>query len=275
MTDAAAVGGELKRAREERGLALADVAQQLKFSLRQLEALEHDRYDELPGVTFARGMTRSYARLLKIDPDPLLGRIAERFDVPDSNELAERYRQPVPFSDSARLSTLVYLGLSIGILALVGGVGYQWYHERNAKPQMAFVSAATAPLDAPAEAVPAAPAPPPAPEQISIAAAPPPSTPKVASASSAAASAAPKVVPAGIQRIVIRCEQEAWIEVRNADDRMFLSSLNAAGSERVVQGRGPFTLVIGNAQHVRVLHNDRPVDLKRYTRSDVARLTLP
>jgi cytoskeleton protein RodZ len=274
LTDAATAGGELRRAREERGLALADVAQQLKFSLRQLEALEADRYGELPGVAFARGMARSYARLLKIDPDPLLGRIAERFEVPDSNQLAERYRQPVPFSDSARFSTLVYLGLSLGILALVGGVGYQWYHERNAKPQMAFVSAATAPLDAPAEAVASAPAPPPAPEKISNADTPLP-TPKVASASPAPAIPAPKVVPAGIQRIVIRCEQEAWIEVRNADDRMFLSSLNAAGSERVVQGRGPFTLVIGNAQHVRVLHNDRPIDLKRYTRADVARLTLP
>jgi cytoskeleton protein RodZ len=271
LTDAAAAGGELRRAREERGLALADVAQQLKFSPRQLEALEQDRYGELPGVTFARGMARSYARLLKIDPEPLLGRIAERFDVPDSNELAERYRQPVPFSDNARLSTLVYLGLSLGILALVGGVAYQWYHERNAKPKMAFVSAASAPLDAPAEPAPASP---PAPEKISSTA-PLPPTPKAASASPAPAGAAPKAVPAGIQRIVIRCEQEAWIEVRNADDRMFVSSLNPAGSERVVQGRGPFTLVIGNAQHVRVLHNDRPVDLQRYTRATVARLTLP
>ena len=274
MTDAATAGGELRRAREERGLTLGDVAQQLKFSLRQLEALEQDRYGELPGVTFARGMVRSYARLLKVDPEPLLGRIAERFGVPDSNELAARYRQPVPFSDNARLSTLVYVGLSLGILVLVGGVAYQWYHERNVKPQMAFVSAATAPVDVPAEPAPHAPAPPPAPEKISNTA-PLPPTPKAASASPAPASAAPKVVSAGIQRIVIRCEQEAWIEVRNADDRMFLSSLNPAGSERVVQGRGPFTLVIGNAQHVRILHNDRPVDLKRYTRSDVARLTLP
>jgi cytoskeleton protein RodZ len=275
LTDAATAGGELRRAREERGLTLGDVAQQLKFSLRQLEALEQDRYGELPGVTFARGMVRSYARLLKVDPEPLLGRIAERFGAPDSNELAERYRQPVPFSDNARLSTLVYVGLSLGILVLVGGVAYQWYHERNAKPQMAFVSAARAPIDAPAEPAPPAPAPPPAPEKISNAA-PLPPTPKAAAASPAPAGAAPKVVPAGIQRIVISFDEEAWIEVRNAEDRLFVSSLNPAGSERVVQGRGPFTLVIGNSRYVRVTLNGQPVDLQRYAKyGKVARLKLP
>jgi cytoskeleton protein RodZ len=43
----------------------------------------------------------------------------------------------------------------------------------------------------------------------------------------------------------------------------------------VVQGRGPFTLVIGNASHVRVLHNDREVDLRPHTKVEVARFTLP
>src|SRR3954470_3181712 len=61
------IGAELARAREEQGLALADVAQQLKFAARQLEALEKERFDLLPGGTFARGMVRNYARLLKLD----------------------------------------------------------------------------------------------------------------------------------------------------------------------------------------------------------------
>ena len=117
------VGQELAAAREARGLALADVAQQLKFAPRQLEALEQEQFSALPGATFARGMVRSYARLLKLDPDPLVERIAGRFEVPDSNRLAARYHQPVPFSDSARKSTFVYLGLSLGVLVLVGARG--------------------------------------------------------------------------------------------------------------------------------------------------------
>jgi cytoskeleton protein RodZ len=33
--------------------------------------------------------------------------------------------------------------------------------------------------------------------------------------------------------------------------------------------------VIGNASHVKVTFNDRPIDLQPHTRVEVARLTLP
>src|SRR5574341_1990166 len=133
MTDAVltGVGQELAAAREARGLALADVAQSLKFAQRQLEALEQERFDALPGATFAKGMVRSYARLLKLDPEPLLERVAGRFEVPDADRLAARYHQPVPFSDHGRRSTFVYLGLSAAVLVLVGAVAYEWHQERN------------------------------------------------------------------------------------------------------------------------------------------------
>jgi cytoskeleton protein RodZ len=56
---------------------------------------------------------------------------------------------------------------------------------------------------------------------------------------------------------------------------MLVSSLNPAGSERVVRGRPPYSLVIGNASAVRVTYEDKPVDLAPHTRQDVARLTIP
>ena len=68
---------------------------------------------------------------------------------------------------------------------------------------------------------------------------------------------------------------EAWIEIKDSADRMLVSSLNPAGSERVVRGRPPYTLVIGNASSVRVTYDDKPIDLAPHTRQDVARLTVP
>jgi cytoskeleton protein RodZ len=293
-------------ARQERGIGLPEVAQQLKFGLRQLEALEADRFDELPGGTFARGMVRSYARLLKVDPEPLLARIAGRFDAPDSNQLAARFSQPVRFSDAGRRSTLVYFGLSLGILVIVGGIAYQWQHERNAPAKMAFVkpkaeTAARKPA-LPAQTASIAPAPlaeaPPAVEEKKppVAEKKPPVAAKKPAAEEKKADerkaeekriVEKKPAPAvqtvaaappssGVHRIVLRVEtDEAWLEVTDASGRQLVSSLNRAGSERVVQGRGPFTFVIGNASHVRLLHNDREVDLKPYTRVEVARFTLP
>jgi cytoskeleton protein RodZ len=137
LTDS--IGAELARAREERGLSISDVAQQLKFAPRQLEALEQDRFEQLPGGTFARGMVRSYARLLKVEPDPLLERMAGRFAAPDAGTLAARYSQPVPFSDNARRSTFVYLGLSLGVLVVAGGIAYSWYRDHRQASQLASV----------------------------------------------------------------------------------------------------------------------------------------
>ena len=278
---AGGVGAELAAAREARGLGLPEIAQQLKFGVRQLEALEADRFDELPGGTFARGMVRSYARLLKVDPEPLLGRLAGRFDAPDSNQLAARFSQPVPFSDNARRSTLVYFALSLGILVVIGSFAWQWQRERNAPKQMALVKPKAEPARKPAPpAKPASVAPAPvvekAPviEEKKIIPSPAPAPALAPAAAAAAATAAPS--PGGVHRIVLRVESdEAWLEVTDAAGRQIVSSLNPAGSERVVQGRGPFTLVIGNASHVRVLHNDREVDLRPHTKVEVARFTLP
>ncbi|HZM37032.1 MAG TPA: DUF4115 domain-containing protein, partial [Burkholderiales bacterium] len=100
-------------------------------------------------------------------------------------------------------------------------------------------------------------------------------SPAQESAAHAQESAAPvKPLAPGVHRIVVRCEQEAWIEVRDGLDRLLISSLNPAGTERVVRGRPPFSLVIGNAQHVRVTYDDRPIDLQPHTRVEVARFTL-
>jgi len=274
---AGGVGAELAAAREARGLGLPEIAQQLKFGVRQLEALEADRFDELPGGTFARGMVRSYARLLKVDPEPLLGRLAGRFDAPDSNQLAARFSQPVPFSDNARRSTLVYFALSLGILVVIGSFAWQWQRERNAPKQMALVKPKAEPARKPAPpAKPASVAPAPVVEKAPVIEEKRiiPSPAPAAAAAAAAATAAPS--PGGVHRIVLRVESdEAWLEVTDAAGRQIVSSLNPAGSERVVQGRGPFTLVIGNASHVRVLHNDREVDLRPHTKVEVARFTLP
>jgi len=264
------VGEELLRAREACGLEITDVAQQLKFAPRQLEALEQERFDLLPGATIARGMVRNYARLLKLDPEPLIQRMAERLDAPDANRLAERFSQPVPFSDGARRATFIYIGVSLGILALVGGVVYEWRHERT-PPQAAAASSAppleprTPPIAL--QPVLAAPAPlPPVAMTQPSASLDPPEHPAAAPAKPAAT---------GPNRLVVRCEEQAWLEVRDSAGRVLVSSLQPAGAERVLRTRPPLALVIGNASHVQVTFNNRPIDLKPHTRVEVARLTVP
>jgi cytoskeleton protein RodZ len=66
------VGHALRELRLQRGWSIVDVSARLKFAPRQLEALESEDWSKLPRGSSLRGLVRNYARLLEIDPEPLL-----------------------------------------------------------------------------------------------------------------------------------------------------------------------------------------------------------
>ncbi len=62
-------GETLKGERERRGIALNDISVATRVSLRNLHALEDERFEDLPGGVFNRGIVRSYARFCGMDED--------------------------------------------------------------------------------------------------------------------------------------------------------------------------------------------------------------
>jgi cytoskeleton protein RodZ len=186
----------LASARQAAGLSIEEAARQLKFAPRQIEALEAGELQRLPGGTFVRGMVRSYAKLLRIDAEPLLAHIAAQVPPPDDERLAHRYRQPVPFSDGARRSNYLYVALSLVLLVAVAAVALQWRQERASSRTLAFVSAAQMPAEpSKAGAAPApteAPAAPPASKPASAAKPTPKPKPETAPQAAKPAEAAPQ-----------------------------------------------------------------------------------
>lgn len=71
----AGIGETLRSNRERRGITVEQVAQDTRISLRFIEALEDEQFDELPAPVYVRGFLRSYANYLKIDPQPLLDQL--------------------------------------------------------------------------------------------------------------------------------------------------------------------------------------------------------
>ncbi len=65
-------GELLQKAREAQKLKLPEVAAQLKLPMARLVEIETSEFDPSISATFYRGYIRSYARLLKLDPQPLL-----------------------------------------------------------------------------------------------------------------------------------------------------------------------------------------------------------
>ena len=268
MTDAAeradappGVGEELAKARAVLGLSIADVAQQLKFAARQIEAMEQDHFEALPSGTFARGMVRSYARLLKLDAESLVARMAARVAVPDNAAAVASTQRPIPITDNNRRTTLIYASLSVAILGVIAAVVFEWQRERSSAARLSFVPAAQSPV-----------------EPQRLAAASPvemqPSNISSIPGAEEARPATPSPVSPGSRRILLKFERASWVEIRDRHGKVLLSQLNPAGSEQALEGKAPFSLVIGNAQHVRLSYEDRQIDLAPHVKVEVARFTL-
>jgi cytoskeleton protein RodZ len=271
-------GAILAAARVAAGLTQADVAGQMRISLRQVMAIESDRYDALPGAVFVRGFVRNYARLLTIDPEPLL-RALEPALGGDTPLRAQHYEGPMPEprSGRARIWLTVFLVL---LLVVLGAAAYEYWRTRGASPDVAPAGKLLDPLPGAASSS--------APSAPSTAAEPVPlaperlvdSAPAAVDANSAAppvaAPQAAEVPPAAAARsgLRIRFLEDAWVEVRAKDGKVLLSGTGQAGSERAVDAPLPLELVVGNASGVRITYNQQPVDVEARAARNIARFTL-
>jgi len=275
-------GARLKAAREDAGLSVDQVAQQLKLAPRQVRALESEDFAQLPGRTFARGFVRNYARLLNLDGDDLIAQLPDAAHAPalaaPSLHSTSSTMGEVPTTRVDRSTFGRWLIPLVLVACVVGAGAYEWYRnglaprseparsESPAPSNAARESASTAGTATSALPNPLGPAVEPATDENrdSVASAPP----AVAEPSASAAAAE------GPAPIMLSYRGPSWTEVRDRDGKVIVARLIAAGSEQSIRGAAPFDLVIGNAQNVTLSYLGKTIDLTRYTRQNIARLRL-
>jgi Helix-turn-helix domain/Domain of unknown function (DUF4115) len=62
-------GDKFRKARENKSLTLDDVSNVTKISARMLQAIEEEKFDQLPGGVFNKGFIRAYARHLGVNDE--------------------------------------------------------------------------------------------------------------------------------------------------------------------------------------------------------------
>lgn len=70
--EAQGLGASLRAMRKARGSSLSDASARLKYSVRQLQALENEQWEVLPKGVLLRGLVKNYGRFLETDVDALL-----------------------------------------------------------------------------------------------------------------------------------------------------------------------------------------------------------
>ena len=310
---AQSTGSLLRAARSERGMSIEEVSRQLRLSVRQITALEEDDYDKLSSTTFLRGFVRNYAKLLQMDAAPLLQLLQQTVPPPPPPTISYQI-EGIPFPSNHKQGKRGLIVAGAVILALLLLI-FEIYdgNESNKEKQPAVkmelkteteqvitqpqfevppaFSAKGADLALPADPTPHAE---PTPYAEAVKAVPQkqeiPPTPSPArqvtaaavsseSAKTTAPASAGVVAPesaewADVLRLVF--EGEAWAEVKDSRGKLLLSRVNPRGTEQVLHGKPPFSLAIGNASQVRLVYNNKPVDLAPHIKvpGGTARLSL-
>jgi len=292
------VGAVLRQAREARGLSVQEIAERVKFSVRQVEALERDDMEHLPQGTFLRGFIRSYARVLGLDEEGLLQsthtRTEHHFDVADVQ--AGGAPLPVAGGEALRNRHLLLGALLVACLLLL----FVWT-QRDEEPVALVEPVVVAPAaSAPAAASAVAGMPPQAAPAVQESKEPA-SKPVVltvesekvaiekktadvsmvrrAEAEPAQASFPKSTVPLEQLRkrpIHIEFVEESWMEIRDVNGEILLSRITPAGEEKWVGGskRAPYQVTIGKAGAVRLYYHGKQVDLSHFDPAGVAKLVL-
>jgi cytoskeleton protein RodZ len=273
-----AVGRILVEAREKMGLSVDDVGTRLRLTPKQVEAMEAGRMEDLPGPAFVRGFLRNYAKLLQIDPEPLL-EACRSHGVELPPKYISLHSENIEIAGRERKGWTIYLaGIIIVILLLAAWFAYTDFMAGNTPAQPAE-EAITQELpgttleEAPIQPLPQIPMPETVPGQEAPAAdAASPATP--ASGNVAVAADAPQAAATGAATLVVTASETSWVSVMDRDGKELYGRNVQAGSSQTISGTPPLKLTLGNATGIQVTYNGNPVDIAPHIRSNVARLSL-
>jgi cytoskeleton protein RodZ len=260
----APLGAAMRGVREQQGRSLADVSRSINLRETVVAAMERDDFTLCGGDVYARGHIRAYARLLGIDPAPLLRSYEERSGVPAPGaRVALLTDDDVPL-ERGRPNWAVLAGVALTVVVAL--LGWQLVDELRgpARPteQVAPAGLATTPPTTGADSGPAAPS-------------SSPTSTATSTASGAGATTAPTTAaPVSPDRVAValRITGQSWVEVRDAKGRTVWSGLLGKGDAKRFSDTSALRLTLGNAGGVELTVNGTSLGLAGKA-GEVKRLT--
>jgi cytoskeleton protein RodZ len=224
-------GNSFKKARESKGLTVAQIADETRISARFLEAIENEDFQLLPGGIFNRGFIRTYAARLGLDAVAAVKEYEQLLNIQQPEQaIAPTTPPPRGSTPDKRLYPV-----AIGVLALAVIIFYAVSRETT---QTEPVPVTTAP-----------------PVAITQETASTPLTPSVSAASEPESIAA----PTSAMTLDIQAIDQTWIKVDADGTNVLPGEILEPGMTRHFNAENSFHLVIGNAGGLNLKLNDQRV----------------
>lgn len=307
----ALAGAQLKAQREALGWPVEQVADQLKLATRQVIALEAGDMAALPNLAVVRGFVRAYAKVVKLDAAPLVAMI-EVHPAPAQDPAAAPVRREISatFSESRfpsmtqRSSNQTPLWIA-GAVAVVVAAAFGAYKlgyvpasllSSHAEKETAHADVGPVettlikpgqdltPVQSPSVPLISVPPPPgndtqtgaPASNVASApaAAVPPAAAPATPPATTAAVTPPVAAAAVGANTLVLKVEQDSWVEIRRPGSTPLISRMVKAGSTETFDITGPATLVVGKPGVVQATLRGAKLDLPTVAGGTISRVSI-
>jgi cytoskeleton protein RodZ len=265
------VGHMLRHAREARNMSIEEVSRQLRISVHQVEAIEKEDFDTLPGRTFVRGFVRNYANLMHLDANAAVRMLPGLLTTATHASHASHAEQ-TPFkiqematSSRERQGSGYFLRIIVLLIALAA-VGFFLYDklplwltaEENVPEKERVVQRsddqATVELQL---ALPA----------LKLSTGPVGTTlpNSGASTSESIVTQLPLANLNTVATLFFNFTADTHVKVIDGNDDVIFDQQNARGTQQRVSGKRPLSVSIGKASAVELNYNDRAVDINPYT----------
>jgi len=278
-------GSLLSAARKNRNYTVDEISEHIKIPVHFILAIESNDLKALPAATFARGYIRAYAKFLEIS-DRSIVEIYDRA-APQDQTKSLKPRSNLPgeaSSQSPLIKTITMLLIVAGIAAVIYG-SYQYYQEKvdvmNSERDAKQPGFAGSSLDSPGstrldlrqngEST-----------DVALTQETSGSTDTAINEQEVAASETGDEASVSAQQgmsdiaedkavaesdvLEIFAENGSWIEVRDVSGARLFYNMVPKGDTKVIQGKAPFQISLGNARTTRVLINDLEIDMAKYIR---------
>lgn len=285
--DNAGPGESLAAARAEREMSVADVAGHLRLPRTVIENIEAGRFDRIAAI-YRRGYISNYARLVGLDPGPLLDALGDDEPEPLRSVLpvrsgGKRFDRFVKFATYALVTTVIVPPL---VYFFVQG-GARLFEPESGSDAALAAQDHDAPTTAAsyrervAEALPVQAAGDDAARgALSASALPVALRPQPPGPESAIAEAAPVEADAGVDsasatsRLELVLSEDSWVEIEDAEGERLEFDLLRSGQSRRYDGRPPFRVLLGRGSAVAIALNGEPVEFDGRDRAGVAEFML-
>jgi cytoskeleton protein RodZ len=286
LNNSAELGDLLTRAREELSLSQKDISSRLNLNEQIIAALDSNDLDKLPAPTYVRGYIRSYARVVNLDADKLIGiyeGIAEAPPeiLPDVKPAVQASSRDKPVKAMTYLVTFTLVFLLIawwqgqyivnpGFFSFnmktseggkyPGGLTYTYdvvnHPETLEVPEIdELINMEIVDLDESEDI-------------LSIDDSP------ILDAETNLTTPANPDTQANSDTLKLELSAESWVEVFDASGERLYRDLAKPGEIISITGTAPLSVKLGNARAVSVSFNGETFDTSEYTKAGVARFLL-